>query len=223
MNFRAWMLFVPSAFSLLGNGFLFHWGIMDYFEQRDTDADGSGAAVDGVGGLQRQRRPLLRQLRLVAGGDQHQHLRRHQLACVDLPRRYLLQEVVCHRSRVGHDHWPRLHHSRCKYIKMVFFRCIRLAIYTSVLTITNVVDTCWATIVMGKCSGSIPWFTMMVVHKRSRLLKKVDDTLGVFHAHAVAGFLGGLTTSLFVEPVLCGIFLPVTNSRGSFYGGNDGM
>ncbi|WOL03549.1 hypothetical protein Cni_G12269 [Canna indica] len=83
-------------------------------EQRATDADGSGAAVDGVGGVQR-RRPLLRQHRLVAGGAQHQHLRRHQPACVDLPRRHLLQEAVRHRSRAGHDHRPRLHHSRRRF------------------------------------------------------------------------------------------------------------
>ncbi|RRT82936.1 hypothetical protein B296_00018949 [Ensete ventricosum] len=81
----------------------------------------------------------------------------------------------------------------------------------------------WAAIVMGVLSGSIPWFTMMIVHKRSRLLQQVDDTLGVFHTHAVAGFLGGATTGLFAEPKLCGLFLPVTNSRGGFYGGVGGV
>ncbi|RRT82957.1 hypothetical protein B296_00000253 [Ensete ventricosum] len=67
-------------------------------------------------------------------------------------------------------------------------------------------------------SGSVPWFTMMVVHKRSRLLQKVDDTLGVFHTHAVAGFLGGLTTGIFAEPHLSSLFEAVTNSRGLIYG-----
>jgi Amt family ammonium transporter len=76
----------------------------------------------------------------------------------------------------------------------------------------------WAAILMGMISGSIPWFTMMVVHKRSRLLQQVDDTLGVFHTHAVAGFLGGATTGLFAHPDLCPMFLPVTHSRGAFYG-----
>lgn len=76
---------------------------------------------------------------------------------------------------------------------------------------------------MGILSGSIPWFTMMVVHKRWSLLQKVDDTLGVFHTHAVAGFLGGTTTGLFAEPTLCSLFLPVTNSRGGFYGGSGGV
>lgn len=31
----------------------------------------------------------------------------------------------------------------------------------------------WAAIVMGILSGSIPWWTMMVLHKKSTLLQKV--------------------------------------------------
>ncbi|MQL96279.1 hypothetical protein Taro_028954 [Colocasia esculenta] len=59
---------------------------------------------------------------------------------------------------------------------------------------------------------------MMVVHKRSALLQKVDDTLGVFHTHALTGFLSGTTTGLFAEPTLSSLFLSVTNSRGAVYG-----
>ncbi|EYU26976.1 hypothetical protein MIMGU_mgv1a026713mg, partial [Erythranthe guttata] len=64
----------------------------------------------------------------------------------------------------------------------------------------------WAAIII---SGSVPWFTMMVVHKKLWLL----------HTHAVAGYLGGILTGIFAEPVLCSIFLPITNSRSSVYGG----
>ncbi|MCO5604550.1 hypothetical protein L7F22_058717 [Adiantum nelumboides] len=82
----------------------------------------------------------------------------------------------------------------------------------------------WAAIAMGVCSGSVPWFTMMVVHKRSAFLQKIDDTLGVFHTHAVAGFLGGLLTGIFAEPNLCNLLgLVVTNSNGAIYGGNGGI
>ena len=76
---------------------------------------------------------------------------------------------------------------------------------------------------MGILSGSVPWFTMMIVHKKSKLLQKVDDTLGVFHTHAVAGLLGEILTGVFAEPELCNLFLPVTNSRGGVYGGNGGI
>lgn len=61
---------------------------------------------------------------------------------------------------------------------------------------------------MGILSGSIPWYTMMVLHKKWSFMQRIDDTLGVFHTHAVAGLLGGATTGLFAEPVLCNLFLP---------------
>ncbi|KAJ6299868.1 hypothetical protein OIU76_020795 [Salix suchowensis] len=80
----------------------------------------------------------------------------------------------------------------------------------------------WAAIVMGILSGSIPWVSMMVLHKKSALLQKVDDTLGVFHTHAVAGLLGGLLTGLLAEPELCALVLP-ERTRGAFYGGNGGV
>ena len=80
----------------------------------------------------------------------------------------------------------------------------------------------WAALVMGLFAGSVPWFTMMVVHKRSSILQKVDDTLGVFHTHAVAGFLGGTLVGCFAEPTLCNLFLPVLNEQGAFYGGHVG-
>lgn len=76
----------------------------------------------------------------------------------------------------------------------------------------------WAAMVMGVLAGSVPWYTMMILHKRSRLLKHVDDTLGVIHTHGVAGLLGGLLTGLLADPTLCALFLPVTNSKGAFYG-----
>ncbi|XP_034684011.1 ammonium transporter 3 member 1-like [Vitis riparia] len=64
----------------------------------------------------------------------------------------------------------------------------------------------WAAIIMGIFSGSIPWFTMMVVHKKSELLQKVDDTMAVLHTHAIAGSLGGILTGLFASPKLNRLF-----------------
>ncbi|XP_047946508.1 ammonium transporter 2 member 3-like [Salvia hispanica] len=69
----------------------------------------------------------------------------------------------------------------------------------------GIVDT-WAAIIMGILSGLIPWYTMMVLHKKSAFLQKVDDTLGVFHTHAVAGLLGGLLSGLFAKPDLLAMF-----------------
>ncbi|KAJ1696856.1 hypothetical protein LUZ63_005368 [Rhynchospora breviuscula] len=64
----------------------------------------------------------------------------------------------------------------------------------------------WAALIMGVLSGSIPWFTMMVLHKKIKFLKHVDDTLAIFHTHAIAGTLGGLLAGLFAEPNLNRLF-----------------
>lgn len=64
----------------------------------------------------------------------------------------------------------------------------------------------WAAAVMGTLSGLIPWYTMMVLYKRLALFQKVDDTLGVFHTHAVAGLLGGVLSGLFAKPDLVRVF-----------------
>ncbi|GLJ09481.1 hypothetical protein SUGI_0110420 [Cryptomeria japonica] len=67
----------------------------------------------------------------------------------------------------------------------------------------------WAAMVMGLLSGSIPWMTMMLLHKRSFYLRKVDDTLGMLHTHAVAGLLGGILSGIFAHPTLCDIYFSV--------------
>ncbi|KAL4650955.1 hypothetical protein ACB092_01G124400 [Castanea dentata] len=73
----------------------------------------------------------------------------------------------------------------------------------------------WAAIIMGVCSGSIPWFTMMIIHKKSKLLQMVNDTMAVLHTHAIAGCPGGILTGLFAEPKLNNLFF---NSYGDYVG-----
>ena len=239
MNIRAWMIFVPlwltfsytiGAFSLWGGGFLFQWGVMDY----------SGGYVihlsSGIAGFtaaywvgprstkDRERFPPNNVLLMLTGagilwmgwagfngGDPYS-------ANIDASIA-VLNTNICAA--------PRLLVWTC--LDVIFFGKPSVigavqGMITGLVCITPGAGLVqgWAAIVMGVLSGSIPWFTMMVVHKRSRLLMHVDDTLGVFHTHAVAGFLGGATTGLFAEPQLCNMFVPVTNSRGAFYGGNGG-
>ncbi|KAJ7951625.1 Ammonium transporter [Quillaja saponaria] len=77
----------------------------------------------------------------------------------------------------------------------------------------------WAAIIMGLFSGSITWFTMMVVHKNSKLLQKVDDTMAILHTHAIVGMLGGILTGIFAESRLCKLFYGAYNEYvGLFYG-----
>ncbi|XP_074577356.1 ammonium transporter 3 member 1-like [Curcuma longa] len=239
MNIRAWMMFVPlwltfsytvGAFSLWGGGFLFQWGVMDY----------SGGYVihlsSGIAGFtaaywvgprstkDRERFPPNNVLLMLAGagllwmgwagfngGDPYS-------ANIDSSMAVLNTNICAATSLLV---WTCL--------DVIFFKKPSVigavqGMITGLVCITPAAGLVqgWAAILMGVLSGSIPWFTMMVVHKRSRLLQKVDDTLGVLHTHAVAGFIGGVSTGLFAEPTLCNLFLPVTNSRGAFYGGVGG-
>ncbi|KAI8026540.1 Ammonium transporter 3 member 1 [Camellia lanceoleosa] len=68
---------------------------------------------------------------------------------------------------------------------------------------------CWAAILMGIISGSVPWYTMMVLHDKIKLLRHVDDTMGMFHTHAIAGSLGGILTGFFAVPKLSRLFYMV--------------
>src|SRR5579885_2786930 len=57
----------------------------------------------------------------------------------------------------------------------------------------------WGAIVIGVCTGIIPWLFMNKVAK-TRLMMKVDDTLGVLSTHGVAGLLGGLLVGILACP-----------------------
>ncbi|XP_022744268.1 ammonium transporter 3 member 2-like [Durio zibethinus] len=70
---------------------------------------------------------------------------------------------------------------------------------------------CWAAIIMGIISGSVPWYTMMVLHNKVKLLKLVDDPMAIFHTHAIAGALGGILTGFFAVPKLCRLFYMVSD------------
>lgn len=67
---------------------------------------------------------------------------------------------------------------------------------------------------MGVLSGSVPWYSMMVLHKKFAFFQNVDDTLGVFHTHAVAGALGGFLAGLLAEPNLITLFYGTGTSYG---------
>lgn len=239
MNFIAWMLFVPlwltfsytiGAFSLWGGGFLFQWGVIDY----------SGGYVihlsSGIAGFtaafwigprltrDRERFPPNNVLLMLAGagllwlgwagfngGDPY-------AANIDASMAVINTNVCAATSLLMWTLLDVLVFGKPSVIGAVQGMITGLVVITPAAGVVQ----CWASILMGICSGSIPWFTMMVVHKRWTLLQRVDDTLGVFHTHAVAGSLGGTLTGLFAEPHLCNYFLSVTNEQGGFYGGKRG-
>ena len=78
---------------------------------------------------------------------------------------------------------------------------------------------------MGVISGSIPWYTMMVLHKKVKCLNQIDDPMAIFHTHAISGSLGGILTGLFAVPKLCRLFYMVPDWEkytGLFYGLHNG-
>ncbi|XP_066331774.1 ammonium transporter 3 member 3-like [Miscanthus floridulus] len=239
MNIKAWMAFVPlwitfsytvCAFSLWGGGFLFQWGVIDY----------SGGYVihlsSGIAGLtaaywvgprsasDRERFPPNNILLVLAGagllwlgwtgfngGDPYS-------ANIDSSMAVLNTHICASTSLLMWTLLDVFFFGKPSVIGAV------QGMITGLVCITPGAGLVqgWAAIVMGILSGSIPWYTMMVLHKKWSFMQRIDDTLGVFHTHAVAGFLGGATTGLFAEPVLCKLFLSIPDSRGAFYGGDGG-
>ncbi|XP_054793999.1 LOW QUALITY PROTEIN: ammonium transporter 3 member 1-like [Prosopis cineraria] len=240
MNFKAWMMFVPlwltfsytvGAFSLWGGGFLFHWGVIDY----------SGGYVihlsSGIAGFtaaywvgprskkDRERFPPNNVLLTLAGagllwlgwagfngGDPYS-------ANTDSSMAVLNTNICAATSLLV---WTCL--------DVIFFKKPSVigavqGMITGLVCITPGAGLVqgWAAIVMGILSGSVPWLSMMVLGKKLKIFQMVDDTLAVFHTHAVAGLLGGILTGLFAEPRLSALFLPVTNSKGGVYGGSGGV
>ncbi|KAK9273095.1 hypothetical protein L1049_017902 [Liquidambar formosana] len=241
MNFYAWMLFVPlwltfsytfGAYSIWSpNGYLAKMGIMDY----------SGGYVihlsSGVAGFtaafwvgprltkDRERFPPNNILLMLAGagllwmgwtgfngGDPY-------VVNVDASLAVLNTHVCAATSLLT---WLVL--------DVTFFGKASVigavqGMITGLVCITPAAGLVqgWAAILMGIFSGSIPWFTMMVVHKKSELLQKVDDTMAVFHTHAVAGSLGGILTGLFAKPSLNGLFYTDSSKIiGLFYSFGEG-
>lgn len=75
----------------------------------------------------------------------------------------------------------------------------------------------WAAIIMGVCSGSIPWISMNVLGKTKLFTHHVDDCLGITHTHMVAGFVGGFLVGLFATPEGSAAF-GLTNFGGAITG-----
>jgi Amt family ammonium transporter len=54
-------------------------------------------------------------------------------------------------------------------------------------------------IAIGLAAGTISWFSLNKIGQ-TKLLKRVDDTFGVLHTHAVAGVVGGLMVGIVANP-----------------------
>jgi ammonium transporter, Amt family len=54
-------------------------------------------------------------------------------------------------------------------------------------------------LLMGAIASTIVWFSW-TYFSRVRFMRKVDDAMGVFHTHGVAGLCGGLMVGIFADP-----------------------
>ncbi|CAL9118947.1 unnamed protein product [Musa acuminata var. zebrina] len=212
MNIKAWMAFIPlwllfsftiRAFSRWGRGFLYHWGVIDYsggYVIHVTYGVVGFTAAYGVG-------PRLK-------SDREMFSPNNRLLMLNGARLLWLggsgfndRERFCITSGAG---------MICSYFKLIWHQEVNRRIHFNHLApslmflIHRYVNNCscmadgrtmqaWAAMVMGTVAGSVPSFTMMILHKKSALLQKLDDNLAVFHTHAIVGVLGGLT-GLLVEP-----------------------
>ncbi len=70
----------------------------------------------------------------------------------------------------------------------------------------------WGALVIGVVASAVVWCSWNVAARKLRILRKVDDALGVFHTHGVAGLVGGLLVGVFADPKM--IEYPVVNKSG---------
>ncbi|XP_075486270.1 ammonium transporter 2-like [Primulina tabacum] len=239
MNIKAWMAFVPlwltfcytvGAYSLWGGGFLYHWGVIDY---------SGGYVIHLASGISGFTAAYWVGPRLKVDRDRY------------VPNNVLLMLAGAGLLWMGWSGFNGGAPYAANLVSSVAVLNTNISAATSLLVWTSLdvyyfgkpsvigavqgmitglacitpgagVVQSWAAIVYGVLSGSIPWFSMIILHKKSTLLQKVDDTLAVFYTHAVAGILGGALTGLLAEPTLCNMLLPVKNTKGAFYGGGGG-
>ncbi|MBA0824276.1 hypothetical protein Goarm_020954, partial [Gossypium armourianum] len=189
MNIRAWMAFVPlwlifsytvGAFSLWGGGFLYHWGVIDY----------SGGYVihlsSGIAGLtaaywvgprlkcDRERFPPNNVLLMLAGagllwmGWSGFNGGAPYAANIDSSIAVLNTNVCAATSLLVWTSLDVVFFGKPSVVGAVQGMMTGLACITPGAGLVQ----SWAAIVMGMLSGSIPWVSMMVLHKKCSLLQK---------------------------------------------------
>lgn len=234
MSFKAWMLFVPlwltgsyvvGAFSLWGGGWLAQMGVIDYSGGYviHLSAGFAGLIAAWVVGprLQRDRESFIPNNILVTligagllwlgwdgfnGGDPY-------AANADAGVAVLNTNIATAVSLIVWTVLDVLYFKKPSVIGAIQGMITGLVAITPAAGVVNGLGA----IIIGICSGIIPWISMNIVGKKFILFKKVDDTLGVFHTHGVAGLLGGLLTGILATPTLCKAF-GLSNPGGWMYG-----
>jgi len=228
MNFKAWMVFVPlwsllvyspAAYWLFAGGWLNQLGAVDFSGGYVIHVDagvGALAAALAVGPrIATERRLEAHSLPLVMagagliwlgwdgfnGGDPGG-------STIDAAIAVLNTNIATAVSAVT---WM--------IMDMIYFKKPTLVGATSgaitgLVAITPAAGYVngWEAALIGMASGSIPWLSLYKLEPKL----KVDDTLGVFSTHGIAGILGGLLTGVFANPNVTQYVYP--GLAGALYG-----
>jgi ammonium transporter, Amt family len=235
MNFLAWMIFVPlwltlsytvGAFSLWAGGFLAKLGVIDYSGGYVIHLSSGTAGFVGAFWIgprlaqdRRDSRPNSIPLAMIGagilwtgwngfnGGDPY-------TASPDAGAAVLNTNIATVTSLLTWTLMDMIFHKKPAVLGTVN------GIITGLVAITPAagVVTGWGAIVIGLCSGSIPWVSMNVMGKKVSVFRNVDDCLGVFHTHAVAGFMGGFLVGIFATVQGSEAFGITTNPGGAIDG-----
>ena len=234
MNFVAWMIFVPlwltlsytvGAFSLWGGGFLAKLGVIDYSGGYVIHLSSGTAGFVGAYWIgprldsdRLDGRPNNLLMVMVGagilwtgwngfnGGDPY-------AASLDAGAAVLNTNVCTAMSSLAWVFWDLVFYRKPSVIGAV------QGMITGLVAITPAagVITGWGAIVMGLLSGTIPYMSMNVMGKKVSLFRKVDDCLGVFHTHAVAGVVGGFMVGILATVEGSAAFA-ITNPGGAIDG-----
>ncbi len=218
MNFTAWMIFCPiwmtlvytvGAFSLWGGGWLATMGVADfsggYVIHLAAGASGFTAAWVLGPRLQADRDHFPPNSLLVTlvgagilwigwngfnGGDPY-------FANADAGAAVLNTNTA---TAVGLLVWTLM--DKMAYGKPSVLGAVNgmIAGLVGITPAAGYVDG-WGAIIIGICAGIIPWLSMNKFQKLG-FMQKVDDTLGVFSTHGVAGLMGGLLTGILANPAM---------------------
>ncbi len=218
MSFRAWAIFVPlwmtfiytvGAFSLWGGGWLAVLGVVDFsggYVIHLAAASSAFVAAAVVGPrLQRDRDSFEPNSLLVTltgagilwlgwngfnGGDPY-------FANGDAAVAVLNTNIATAFSVLVWVALDSLSYSKPSVIGAVNAMIAGLVAITPAAGYVNG----WGALLIGVAAGIIPWLSMNKF-ARTALMRKVDDTLGVFHTHGVAAVVGGLMTGILADPKL---------------------
>ncbi len=240
MSFKAWLLFVPlwsglvysvNAMLLWGGGWWAHEGALDYsggyvIHLAAGTTGFTAAAIIGPRLARDRAKPLPNNLPMVAtgagilwlgwngfnGGDMY-------FGGMNAAAAVLNTNLA---TAVALLTWMFLDMAAGPQRKPTFLGAVN-GMITGLVAITPAAGFVngWGAIIIGLVASIVVWLSWNKLAKVA-LFKRVDDAMGVFHTHGVAGLTGGLLVGLIADPAMA-VYLnkdgtTAFSTTGLFYG-----